>query len=139
MDNQVNLKIINDLSQISKVRNELEIFCEKFNISSNIIYKIKLALDEVLSNIISYAYYDNNEHEIIINIYFESPYIIIEIIDDGYYFDPLNVPTPNIDCDLDERKIGGWGIFLIRKMIDIVKYIRNNNKNILILKKNIFN
>jgi anti-sigma regulatory factor (Ser/Thr protein kinase) len=59
--------------------------------------------------------------------------LIIEIIDSGIPFDITSLPDPNITADADQRKIGGLGAFLIKKMVDEVRYRRENNRNILSL------
>jgi anti-sigma regulatory factor (Ser/Thr protein kinase) len=59
--------------------------------------------------------------------------LIIEIIDSGLPFNPLSKDDPDLLLDLDERKIGGYGVFLIKTLIDEVTYQRENNQNILTL------
>jgi anti-sigma regulatory factor (Ser/Thr protein kinase) len=59
--------------------------------------------------------------------------LIIEIIDSGMPFDMTSLPNPDITSDISERKIGGVGVFLIKKMVDEVQYRRENDQNILSL------
>ncbi len=99
------------------------------------INKIQLACEEALVNVINYAYPGKNgDLEIIYNN--KETGLEIEIIDSGIAFDPLTLPEPNIQAPMEERRIGGLGIFMIRKIMDEVKYKRDRGHNILTLIKN---
>lgn len=94
------------------------------------ISEIELATEEALVNIFKYSYPEKpGEVEIICKA--EANRFIIEIIDSGIRFDVTSWPDPDITADRDERKIGGLGVFLIKKMVDEVRYRRENNRNIL--------
>ena len=58
-----------------------------------------------------------------------------EVEDDGRPFDPLAVPEPDIEKSIDERKVGGLGIYLVRTLMDSLEYERRSDKNLLIMKK----
>ncbi|MBI4651633.1 ATP-binding protein [Candidatus Desantisbacteria bacterium] len=96
--------------------------------------QIHLASEEVLINIINYAYPDK-PGDIEISYEIENGQIIIEISDSGLPFDPLKKPDPDITLSLEERDIGGLGIFLTKKIMNEVIYRRENNKNILTMIK----
>jgi len=100
------------------------------------IQEIELALEESLVNIFNYAYPDE-VGDVEVNCKLEAGRLIIEIIDSGIPFDMTSLPDPNLTADMEERKIGGLGIFLIKKMVDEVKYRREKDQNILnlIIKK----
>ena len=94
------------------------------------ISEIELATEEALVNIFKYSYPGKpGEVEIICKL--DENRFIIEIIDFGIPFDVTSWPDPDITADRDERKIGGLGVFLIKKMVDEVRYRRENNRNIL--------
>jgi len=61
--------------------------------------------------------------------------ISIQIRDEGRAFDPLMVPEPNVNQPVEQRKIGGLGIHLVKKLMDSVSYERKNNENIVTLRK----
>jgi len=86
------------------------------------IYAIQLAADEASTNIIEYAYdgVENGKIEIDCSIVNEELKIVMR--DQGKPFDPSSVPEPNVNGDLAERKIGGLGIYLMRKLMDKVSY-----------------
>ena len=99
------------------------------------VSEIKLALEEILVNIQSYAYTDKEAHEITVMLSADAAEFVAKIIDDGRAFNPLEVKAPDIIQPLDKREVGGLGIFLVRSVMDGVDYKRENGKNILLLKK----
>ena len=100
------------------------------------VYQIHLSCEEALINIINYAYPENKGNiEIRYEPYENSNGIVMEIIDQGVPFNPLEKPDPDLDVPLEEREIGGLGIFMIKQIMDEVSYRRNNDKNILTLVK----
>jgi anti-sigma regulatory factor (Ser/Thr protein kinase) len=93
--------------------------------------------DELLGNIINYAYTDEQEHTIEVRVEFFGDRLTVTIEDDGIPFNPLEKDTPDTELPLEERKIGGLGIHLVRNMMDKVSYQRRITKNRLTLVKNI--
>ena len=89
---------------------------------------INLALEEAVSNIIFYAFSDSKDHEIQININLKNNQLTIIIEDNGKPFDPTDVANPDINLTAENRPIGGLGIFLIRKIMDKVFYLRADEK-----------
>jgi serine/threonine-protein kinase RsbW len=100
------------------------------------IQEVELALEEALVNIFNYAY-PETPGDIEINCKLENGRFIIEIIDSGIPFDMTSLSDPDLTADVEERKIGGLGIFLVKKMVDEVRYRREKDQNILnlIIKK----
>ncbi len=96
------------------------------------ISRIELAAEEALVNIFHYAYPENQgDVEIICKVY--PSRFIIEIIDSGIPFDVTAIPDPDVNSSIQEREIGGLGIFFIKKVMDEVQYRRQNDRNILTL------
>ncbi len=86
------------------------------------VYNIQLATDEAASNIIEHAYDGVTDGVLDLLCGMENDAIKIILIDYGESFDPSVVPVPDLKADLSERKIGGLGIFLMRKLMDEVHY-----------------
>ena len=102
----------------------------------SIINKVSIALEEVLINIVSYAYEDTGNIQITYELTTEPKKELgVTIIDEGKEFDPLKKEDPNIVELNEERKIGGLGIFMTKQIMDEVSYLRKDNKNILHLRK----
>jgi anti-sigma regulatory factor (Ser/Thr protein kinase) len=100
------------------------------------VYNIQLATDEAASNIIEHAYEGVSDGVLDLSCGMESDAIKIILIDYGAPYDPSVVPVPDIKADLSERKIGGLGIFLMRKLMDEVHYEpRNDKSNVLTMIK----
>jgi serine/threonine-protein kinase RsbW len=94
------------------------------------IGRIELALEEALVNICNYAY-PEEPGDVEVNCQEDDSRFIIEIIDSGNPFDMTSLPAPDLPSSIEERKIGGLGILLIKKMVDEARYRREGNFNIL--------
>ncbi len=97
------------------------------------INEIELVTEEVLTNIFNYAYQDDGGDVEIACLLDRDEIFIIEITDTGVPFNILDVPAPDVSVDIDHRNIGGLGIFLIRQLMDDIRYRREGEKNILTL------
>jgi len=97
------------------------------------IGEIELAAEEALVNIFNYAYQGNEGDVEVICKLDPQDRLIIEILDSGVPFDVLSLGEPDTTADISERKVGGLGIFLIRKLMDDVKYQHEGTKNVLSL------
>ena len=95
------------------------------------IMEIELTLEEALVNIISYAY-PGAAGEMEISCTVGGPdRFILEISDRGIPFDVLSIAEPDLMADVEERKVGGLGVYLIKKLMDDVVYRREEGRNIL--------
>lgn len=131
----MNWSIKNDLTEIEKLAGEIESFGEKQDISQALIFNINLSLEELITNIINYGYRDGQEHQIHIDLQVAKTEIVVELKDDGIPFNPLEAPCPDVNQDLNDRPVGGLGIFLVRSLMDDVQYRRTGEQNVLIMKK----
>ena len=96
------------------------------------VMHLELAVEEAAVNICSYAY-EIPPGEVTIRISRETEVVRIELIDVGVPFDPLAADAPDIKMELENREVGGLGIFLIRRVLDEVHYSRSGDRNILSL------
>ena len=127
--------IPNQLTEISKVNSEFNAFSEKHGITTEIRRQFNLVLDELLNNIISYAYNDDQEHEIEIVCHYYGDRLILSISDGGIPFNPFIGEPPDTEIPLAERPIGGLGIHLVQTLMDKATYQRQVNKNVVTLVK----
>ena len=93
--------------------------------------RIELVMEEALVNVFVHGYPQNQGQVEVRCLDSDDSSLTIEIIDTGVSFNPLSLADPDLQPDLDARKIGGMGVFLIRKMTDGVAYRREGNNNIL--------
>lgn len=94
-----------------------------------------LAVEEVTINIVKYAYKDGGAGTIAVEIDLSPSGMTARVADSGRPFNPLAAPEPDVLASLEEREIGGLGIFLTRKVMDRIHYERRDDKNILTLSK----
>jgi serine/threonine-protein kinase RsbW len=130
-----NILINNNLSEIEKLSKAVAEFGKINNLSSEVIYDVRLALEEVVSNIINYGFEDNYEHQISIEMNLQGETLTMKIKDDGKPFNPLEVKSTNLEKPFDEREIGGMGIYIVRKLMDNILYKREEGNNVLQLTK----
>ena len=135
--NEKTITILNRIEQIEEIASALEILSVEWNIPMNIMLSMNLVLEELVTNVIFYGYNDKAEHKIIIGFSFDGNIFQMKIEDDAIEFDPLQAADPNIDESIENRKIGGLGIYFVKQFTDSIKYERIENKNILRLSKNI--
>ena len=112
-------------------------FARQAGMDEKDIYNLQLATDEAASNIIEHAYEGIAEGVLDLSCGMIEPGTIkIILIDYGYPFDPSTIPMPDLKADLSARKIGGLGIFLMRKLMDEVHYEpRPDKSNVLTMIK----
>jgi len=136
---KVEMRIRNELSEIENVKERFNDFSEKTGLSKSVRRKLNLVFDELLNNIISYAYDDGDEHEIMLDFELAGSRLTVSIMDDGVPFNPFEADAPDTAAGLDERKIGGLGIHLVRSLTDKATYQRRVDKNVVTLVKELAN
>ena len=97
--------------------------------------QIDLAVEEIFVNIAHYAYSPEDGMAIIEVELTEDPRVVITFIDSGKPFNPLANEDPDITQTADERKIGGLGIFMVKKSMDKVSYEYKDGHNVLTIEK----
>lgn len=91
---------------------------------------LELALEEILVNVISYAH-EGNAGIIRVGCGADRSRFVVSIQDDGKYFNPLDMEKPDVDAAIDQRPVGGLGIYLVRSMVDDIRYCRIGESNVL--------
>lgn len=112
-------------------------FGKENNLTEDFVAEVRLALEEMFSNIVSYGFEDDREHEIVMDIELSADLLTMKIRDDGRPFNPTEYFNPDLEKPLDEREVGGLGIHLVRHVIDEWEYNSEQGKNILTMKKRI--
>ena len=118
------------------VREFVEAELEKHEASMKVINQISLSIEEVFVNIAHYAY-EEETGKVTIKLSIKDDVCTLIFIDSGVAFNPLEKTDPDITLSADERKIGGLGIFMVKKLMDSVDYKYENNKNVLTMQKKI--
>ena len=121
----------NRTADLQRVMDEVEALLEAQPVSAKRIYAVRLALDELLSNVIHYAYDDAADHPIGLRLETGVPFALT-ITDDGKPFNPLlDAPPPVLDGPLEDRPIGGLGLHILKQMGLRMTYRREAGHNIL--------
>lgn len=111
-----------DFDNLDEIREFVGDAANKVGFSDKEIYSIQLAADEASSNIIEHAYAGVKEGKLEIECSTFRGGLKIVMRDQGKSFNPSSVPEPNVNASLSERKIGGLGLYLMRKLMDEVTY-----------------
>ncbi|MBU2554110.1 MAG: ATP-binding protein [Bacteroidetes bacterium] len=138
MDNQDEIRkiqLVNQLDQLETISRFLDELAEAWDLSIPFVMKLNLVLEEAFTNIVNYGYQDNETHEIVLVFEKQNERLLVSLIDDAMPYDPTIAPDPDINLSAEERKIGGLGIFFIRKMMDKVSYQRMGSNNVLKMEK----
>ena len=127
--------LANDISEINKLSQFIDEIGEEFSLTPDIIFNLNLVLEEAVVNIINYAYPKEEHQSIFLSAKLQDGSIVFVLTDTGKEFDPTMAPEADITLSAEDRPIGGLGIFLIRQIMNQVKYERIEGKNVLTLEK----
>ena len=132
-----NLVVKNDLNEIDSIWEAIAKALEKYGLDRRDLFQINLVVDELFTNIVSYAFPDKQPHDIEANICVDKKNLVVEFVDDGKAFNPVAYKEPDLCQSLQERHEGGLGIHFCRKMMAEFTYERRDGKNRVKLKKRI--
>lgn len=129
------ITLANDIAEISKLATFIEEIGEAFELTPDVIFNLNLVIEEAVVNVINYAYPKEEHQSIYLSANLHEDSIVFVLTDTGKEFDPTQAPEADITLSAEERPIGGLGIFLIRQIMNEVKYQRIDGKNVLTLEK----
>jgi serine/threonine-protein kinase RsbW len=124
---ELKLEIKNEISELKNVNAALAQFLETHRVPKRAAYAVNLAVDELVVNVMRYAYVDDDVHVIDFELAIQGDQIILRIIDDGRPFDPRT--GPSLDLHAEDRQVGGLGLLLVLDMVDVLKYQRIEERN----------
>ena len=127
--------LANDIAEISKLNQFIEEVGDEFSLAPDLVFNLTLVMEEAVVNVINYAYPKEDHEKIYVSARLHEGSIIMVIAYNGKEFDPTLAPEADITLSAEERPIGGLGIFLIRNIMNEVKYERIEGRNILTLEK----
>ena len=133
----LDLRVVNRTEEITRVNQGFNDFAEQYGVPEGDRRRINLIFDELLNNVISYAFDDDEEHFIDIAVSLERNRLVVIVADDGRPFNPFGRIPPETDLPMDDREIGGLGLHLVKNVMDDVTYERLGTKNVVTLIKNI--
>lgn len=124
------------LPAVRQIADALDTFCAEEQLSEDVVWRLRVALDEVVANIANHG--GNASGAAGIDVWFRrhAGEVEITVADDGPPFDPLSHPMPDVTLPLEQRHQGGLGIALIKSLMDGVCYTRTT-RNVLTMRKQI--
>ena len=135
MSAKLRLTVETKLDEMERLASAVEDFARDDDWPADLTYQVNLALEELWLNVVNHEH-TGGFHEVEIELTSEAAAVTIEITDDGRPFDPLHdAPKPSVNVPLDDRPIGGLGVYLVRTMMDEMEYKREEGKNRLTLVK----
>jgi len=125
------LKVANELDHLPRLAAEIETFCGRHGVPYRDVNRFNLALEEVLTNAISYGFPAGGRHEIDVSVRYGDGALHATVSDDGLPFDPLGQPSPDLSAPVEHRPVGGLGIHLLRELTEAIAYRRDGDRNVL--------
>jgi anti-sigma regulatory factor (Ser/Thr protein kinase) len=127
-----------DVGEIPRLNEWVEEVLAAEGVAAPIVFKMTLALEEAVVNVINHAF-DGvaAPHRITLSLKVLPDQVRAELVDNGRGFDFAAAPAPDLTSPLDERPIGGLGLHLIRSMVDRVDYRRDGDENRLTIEKSL--
>ena len=134
-DQSLEISLANELREIAGAAARIDRFCAACDLQ-HVAYAVNLAIDEILTNTISYGYEDDERHQIEIIVRVEEQSLVVVIVDDSMPFDLALAPERDLETSLEDTPLGGLGLFLVHQMMDSVEYRREEGCNVVTLIKN---
>lgn len=138
---RLSLSIANRVQSLAAELDQVEAFLAGWSLEACVIAQVMIIVDEIASNIIKAAWPLGDEHMFNIDLTISdsaaSLMLVVLAVDDGVAFDPTEIVPPDLDAELDERGIGGLGLFLVQELSESIKYIRVDGQNRLEITKRI--
>lgn len=126
-----------EIEQMETVQDFIGVELEENGCSMKAQMQINIAIDEIVSNIVHYAYTDIGQGLIEIRCEVKGGVAEISTLDSGKQYNPLEAEDPDVTLSAEERKIGGLGLFMVKKIMDEVLYEYSGGRNILTIRKKI--
>jgi len=124
-----------DAAQLTVLTSFLRKFCSATSLASMHVKTFELALEEIFINVVRHGTRPDRVPSVEVSLVMATDGLTMTIEDDSPQFDPLSLPAPDVTAALAERPIGGLGVFLVRQMMDEVKYQRVGTRNRLSMTK----
>ncbi len=121
--------------EVEKVNAVFARFAETYALPGAVRRSVNVALDELLANELSHGMAGRDAGSVTVEVELDQERVTVTITDDGPPFDPFRQAAPDTTLSVDERPIGGLGIYLVRELMDNVSYQRRDGQNVVVLVK----
>ena len=134
-EGSITIHLTADVREIERLNRLVRQFGELHDVPSRTLYAVNLALDELVTNVILYGYEDGSGKDVVIKLETAGRELVAAVADEAKAFNPLEVAPPDLSAPLEDRQLGGLGVHLVRSLMDRVSYARENDKNVLTIRK----
>ena len=124
-----------DRSEIARVNAAFAAFADAHALAASVRRSVHVAIDELLSNTIMHGFTGREGGEVTVEAVLRADRVCVTLTDDGAPFDPLAEAAPDTTLTAQERRIGGLGIHLVRRIMDEVSYQRQADRNVVVMTK----
>jgi len=129
----LNLTIGCEVDELIRLCDAVGTFLDQHDADPRTAYRVRLVVEEAVSNVIKYGQAGSAPRTLDVAVVCQKPTFVIRIEDDGHPFDPTLAASPDLDVPIEDRRVGGLGLHLIRSMADDATYERRDNRNIFVL------
>ncbi len=129
----IHVVLRSDTHEIRKLADAIEYLADSLQLPPAMVFKLNLALDELITNTIAYGYAERKDGEIDIEMRRHDDRVVVRLIDQAVAFDPFEVAVADTTSPLEDRPVGGLGIHFVRTLIDEVSYSRDDDRNVITL------
>lgn len=125
----------NEEQELVRVAGFMEEICDELHLDMHVAMKLQVAMEEMVTNVIFYAYPQGTSAEIVLTAESDGSELTFVLSDSGKPFDPTAKDAPDLDVDPMDREQGGMGILIVKNIMNEVSYQRFGNTNQLTMKK----
>lgn len=126
---ELTVTLRNRRGEIARMTALLEAFCRNHRLTDDDTLNVNLVLDEAIINVIEHGFQDGAEHAIDVRLLLDGSRLTILVEDDGIAYNPLDAPAPRFDLPLEQRRIGGLGVHIMKTLAERVEYQRDDARN----------
>ena len=122
MSSEYELCVASQLSNLANIAEFVSEAAARAGLDDNQVFEVQMATDEACTNSMEHAYDGREDGEVHVCCYVEDNAFVVRITDFGRPFAPQDVPVPDVTLPLEERSVGGLGLYLMRKLVDDVEF-----------------
>ena len=134
MTNAYRMTIGAEPGEVARVSAAFAEFAEAHALPDSVRRSVHVALDELLANTIAHGFAGRGG-EVTVEVELRRDRVAVTLSDDGRPFDPFGMAAPDTELSVEERRIGGLGVHLVRQMMDEASYQRRGDRNVVVLAK----